>query len=197
MKRSPVLEPTSYPKHHQRGNIYLGLVLGLVIGLGIALGVAYMIQKNPPVEKPNVRAPDVPVVPKIKADGSISEELQDPNSPLKPKPRAPDTTSGVDDPPPAFPSSPPPPPSTTETAKPNAIYWIQVGAYTDRSAAESQKATLALQGMQSKITEHKGETNVTYRVRLGPFNSLQEVEDVKNQLNNADIPNTVIKFNKS
>lgn len=39
----------------QGGNTIIGIVIGLIIGLCIALGVAYVITKNPPIEKANVR----------------------------------------------------------------------------------------------------------------------------------------------
>ena len=67
----------------EHGNILLGMVIGLVIGLGIALAAAYFIQKNPPSEKPNMRTPDIPTVPKVNPDGTIGNEVRDPNSPIQ------------------------------------------------------------------------------------------------------------------
>jgi cell division protein FtsN len=176
----------------EQGNILLGMVIGLVIGLGIALAAAYFIQKNPPTEKPNIRLPELSVVPKMNADGTTTNELRDPNAPLHSKLKTPDSSAENQS------VSPPviePTPSAPEV-KTSVIYWIQVGAYSDKAFADSQKAQLAMQGFQAKITENKIEGQSTWRVRIGPYSELPDLNDDKNKLDNSGFSYSVIKANK-
>jgi cell division protein FtsN len=177
----------------EQGNILLGMLFGLVIGLGIALAAAYFIQKNPPTERANVRPPQLPVVPKINKDGTTTNELRDPNVPLQGKPKTPE--SSLENPQ-SIPSAVIEPTAPVPAVKPGVIFWIQVGAYSEKSSAESQKAQLALQGLQSKITEQKTDTQSTWRVRVGPYAELEDLNDDKNKLDNANISYSVIKANK-
>ena len=174
----------------EQGNTLLGMLIGLVMGLGIALGAAYFIQKNPPTEKTTLRTPELPTVPKVNSDGTVSSEIQDPNSPLQTnKPKMVEKASEG-----TVVSESTPAPSE---GKPSFIYWIQAGAYADKSMAESQKAQLALQGLQAKITEFKSDTQVVvWRVRLGPYNELQDLNDDKRRLDSSNISYSVIKANK-
>jgi cell division protein FtsN len=176
----------------EQGNILLGMLFGLVIGLGIALAAAYFIQKNPPTERANVRPPQLPVVPKVNADGTTTNELRDPNTPLHSKPKTPESSAEVQ----SLPSPVVEPVAPSSEAKTSVIYWIQVGAYSERAYAESQKAQLALQGLQSRIIEQKTDTQSTWRVRIGPYAELQDLNDDKNKLDNANISYSVIKANK-
>jgi cell division protein FtsN len=176
----------------EQGNILLGMVIGLVIGLGIALAAAYFIQKNPPTEKPNVRPPELSVVPKVNADGTTTNELRDPNAPLHSKPKTPDSSADNQNiPTPVIEPTPPVP-----EVKASAIYWLQVGAYSDKAFADSQKAQLAMQGFQAKITENKVEGQSTWRVRIGPYSELPDLNDDKNKLDNSGFSYSVIKANK-
>jgi cell division protein FtsN len=176
----------------EQGNIFLGILFGLVIGLGIALAAAYFIQKNPPTEKANVRTPQLSVVPKVNADGTTTNELRDPNLPLQSKPKTSEGSAENQN----SPSPVSEPATPVPEVKTSVIYWIQVGAYSERAYAESQKAQLAFQGLQSKIFEQKTDTQSTWRVRIGPYAELQDLNDDKNKLDNANISYSVIKANK-
>jgi cell division protein FtsN len=180
------------------GNILLGMALGLVIGLGIALAAAYFIEKNPPAEKSNVRAPEIPLISKVSPDGSVTSEAQDPNMPMQGK-QKPSDSQGVSS---NLPSSvdtqgsSSPALSQEPETKSKVTYYIQVGSFSDRTGAESNKAQLAMQGMQAKISESKKDDQPIWRVRLGPYTSLQDMEDDKNSLENAGMAYSVIKVNK-
>jgi len=176
----------------EQGNILLGMVIGLVIGLGIALAAAYFIQKNPPTEKPNVRLPELSVVPKVNADGTTTNELRDPNVPLHGKPKSSDSSADNQNIP--TPVSEPTPPAPE--VKTSVIYWLLVGAYSDKAFADSQKAQLAMQGMQAKVTENKIEGQSTWRVRIGPYSELPDLNEDKHKLDNAGVSYSVIKANK-
>ena len=166
----------------EQGNILLGMVIGLVLGLGIALALS---------EKPNVRAPEIPTVPKVHSDGTIGNEIRDPNSPIQSnKSKIPEKPTENTSIPEAVHTAPP-----TEV-RPTYIYWIQAGAYVEKAMAENQKGQLALQGVQAKVTEFKTDTQSTWRVRVGPYNEIQDLSDDKTKLDNAGISYSVIKANK-
>jgi cell division protein FtsN len=50
--------------------------------------------------------------------------------------------------------------------------------------------------MQAKVTENKIEGQSTWRVRIGPYSELPDLNDDKNKLDNAGISYSVIKANK-
>lgn len=178
----------------QGGNTIIGIVIGLIIGLCIALGVAYVITKNPPIEKANVRPPDFGLNPK--ASSSTDGEVPDVNQPLRSKNRISDlpdndpvaaiVKSKEDTSPAIVPAEPP---------KAEAIYWVQLGAYGDKSSADSQKAEIALQGIQTRVIEGKNEGQPIWRLRMGPFKTETELQASKTALDTIGVPYSVIKAN--
>jgi cell division protein FtsN len=189
MKKDSLQNSAARKVHLQQGNTLLGFIVGLALGLSIALLVAWAITRNAPQEKANVRAPDVPIMPKINQDGT-STESRDINAPLKSKSKDSDAEEK---------EAKSDPKSTTSEKKAEAttIYWLQVGAYSAKSDAESQKANMAMQGIQSNLSEHVSEDKKIWRVRIGPFDSNQELQPTKRRLEEAGVPFSVIKANKS
>jgi cell division protein FtsN len=82
-------------------------------------------------------------------------------------------------------------------AKSDAIYFLQVGAFNKRADADAQKASLAIQGIQSQLSEISSEGNTLWRVRVGPYNSVEESNPVRDRLNSMGIKPSVIKSSKS
>ena len=82
-------------------------------------------------------------------------------------------------------------------AKSDAIYFLQVGAFNKRADADAQKASLAIQGIQSQLSEISSEGNTLWRVRVGPYNSVEESNPVRDKLNGMGIKPSVIKSSKS
>jgi cell division protein FtsN len=74
---------------------------------------------------------------------------------------------------------------------------LQVGAFNKRADADAQKANLAIQGIQSQLTEISSEGNTLWRVRVGPYNSIEESNPVRDKLNSMGIKPSVIKSGKS
>jgi cell division protein FtsN len=68
----------------------------------------------------------------------------------------------------------------TETAKAtvpdNYTYWVQIGAYAKPEDAEQQRAKLAMEGVQAKVSERDQNGRPVHRVRLGPFDTREEAE---------------------
>jgi cell division protein FtsN len=73
-------------------------------------------------------------------------------------------------------------------------YFLQAGAFQNAADAEDQRAKLALMGieasMQSVEVPEKGTVN---RIRLGPYGSVDEMNQVKSELLKRGVSTAVIK----
>lgn len=196
-----LLDRSSHPEY---GGTILGFVLGLGVGLGLAFIVAFYLSKNTPQERPGVRAPNLPLTikpspPPTEGEATQAVEPLDLNKPLQSKVVTPSVSSA--DPiadlaagkkPAETPAAP-----LIPSAKSDAIYFLQVGAFNKRADADAQKASLAIQGIQSQLSELTSEGNTLWRVRVGPYNSVEESNPVREKLNGMGIKSTVIKSSKS
>lgn len=184
-------------KSAQYGGTILGFVLGLGAGLGIAFAIAFYLSKNTPQEKPGVRAPNLPLT--IKPFGASAEgesvapvEQLDLNKPLQGK----SPSAALADPIADLANVK----NLTEIApapKTDAIYFLQVGAFIKRADADAQKANLAIQGIQAQLSEVTADGNTLWRVRVGPYNSPEETNPLRDKLNSMGIKPTLIKSSKS
>ncbi|MEJ2767383.1 SPOR domain-containing protein [Mycetohabitans sp. B46] len=78
----------------------------------------------------------------------------------------------------------------------NTGYFLQVGAYRTEQDAEQQRARLALQGFESKVTQRDAGGVVYYRVRIGPFSRFEDMNSVRQRLSDAGVDTAVIRFTK-
>jgi cell division protein FtsN len=97
--------------------------------------------------------------------------------------------------------------TTTANAKPgsgaapaaadaNTGYFLQVGAYKTSADAEQQRARLAFQGFESKVTQRDAGGVTYYRVRIGPFSKFDEMNSSRQRLSDAGVDTAVIRFTK-
>ena len=187
-------------KHPQYGGTILGFVLGLGAGLGIAFVIAFYLSKNTPQERPGMRAPSLPLTIKPAATPAEGEQVApaepvDLNKPLQGKSPAPVAADPIGDLVNGKKSADKP--VDASTAKSDAIYFLQVGAFVKRSDADAQKANLAIQGIQAQLSEVTSDGNTLWRVRVGPFNTVDESNPVRDKLSGMNIKPTLIKSSKS
>jgi cell division protein FtsN len=182
----------------QYGGTILGFVLGLGAGLGIAFVIAFYLSKNTPQERPGVRAPNLPLT--IKSLGAPAEgepaapaEPLDLNKPLQGKAPAAASADPIGD---LVNGKKPAENTTAQAPKGDAIYFLQVGAFTKRADADSQKAALAIQGIQTQLSEVTSDGNTLWRVRSGPYGSVEESIPARDKLNGMGIKPTLIKASK-
>lgn len=190
-------------KDAQYGGTILGFILGLGAGLGIAFVIAFYLSKNTPQERPGMRAPNLPLLIKpapapAPAEGETPAPAEpvDLNKPLQGKSPAPASADPIGDLVNGKKSA-----DTTQTpapaAKSDAIYFLQVGAFIKRADADAQKANLAIQGIQAQLSEVTSDGNTLWRVRVGPYSSVEESNPVRDKLNSLGIKPTLIKSSKS
>ena len=186
-------QQTGFPMHPgsvnsqnpQYGGTILGFILGLGAGLGIAFVVAFYLNKNTPQERPGMRAPSLPLTIKpapapAEGEEAVPAEQVDLNKPLQGKSPAPSSSDPIGD----LVTGKKSPDKSTDltpapTVKTDAIYFLQVGAFTKRSEADAQKANLAIQGIQAQLSEVTSDGNTLWRVRVGPYNSVDESNVVR------------------
>jgi len=200
-------------KRGQHGGTVLGIVIGLVIGLTIAVVVAMMITKT-----------STPFTNKLgitKADGPAMQ-LTDPNKPLygssakeiMANANRPAETS-VDN---VIPGSQPvvhqvpdavksevkadskvvktvdTAPVKSEAEEKSPSYYLQVGAFRDAGDAEGARAKLALIGVEAHVSNTENDN--LYRVRIGPFDQLDNMNRMRSKLTENSIDVAVIKTPK-
>lgn len=160
----------------QHGGTLLGFVIGLVIGLGIAVAVALYITNAP-----------VPFVSKVRpASESVDPTTAgDPNKPLYPAAPAAKGGAAVAPPkgdPATDPKAAPPPPEKGETAAvadDGQRFLLQAGAFRSPDDADAMRARLALLGHDSKVFPREQDGTTLYRVRLGPYGNLDDVNRIR------------------
>jgi cell division protein FtsN len=183
------------------GGTILGFILGLGVGLGVAFVIAFYLSKNTPQERPGVRAPNLPLTIKsspapVEGEAVTPAEPLDLNKPLQGKTSA--ATANMSDPIGDLAAGKKPADlAPAAVAKSEAIYFLQVGAFNKRADADAQKASLAIQGIQSQLSEISSEGNTLWRVRVGPYNSVEESNPMRDKLNGMGIKPSVIKSSKS
>ena len=87
-----------------------------------------------------------------------------------------------------------PAPPTANDA--NTGYLLQVGAYKTSADAEQQRARLAFQGFESKVTQRDAGGVTYYRVRIGPFSKFEDMNSTRQRLVDAGVDTAVIRFTK-
>ena len=192
---------TPNQQNSQYGGTILGFILGLAVGLGIALLIAFYLSKNTPQERPGMRAPSLPLMIKPSTAPNEGETAApagpvDLNKPLQGKSSAPASTDPIGDLVNSKKTADKPADASPES-KSDSIYFLQVGAFTKRADADAQKASLAIQGIQTQLSEVTSDGNTLWRVRVGPYNSVDESNAVRDKLSGIGIKPTLIKSSKS
>ena len=174
----------------QRGRALLAFIGGLVLGLAIAAIAAVYITNAPVPFMNRVQRPSDTVQPG--ADG----KLPDPNKPLYATPVKPgeadkNAPSIAKVEPPALPrmdGKAEPKAGDAKTEAESSRYLLQAGAFKTPDDADAMRARLAMLGLDARVypVEQSGAT--LYRVRVGPYGQVDEVNKTRKLLaeNNID-----------
>jgi len=154
-----------------------GLTLGLVLSAAIAL---YITQSPLPfVDRVGTGKTDQAV----KGGASGPSEVIDPNKSLLSK-DAGETESpqeaGIE----------------TRAVSPTGLtYLLQVGAFKAAEDAEQMRARMAILGFEARVSETDRDGTTFYRVRLGPYPSIEELNKAKGRVSENGIESSVIRVN--
>lgn len=179
----------------QRSSWFAGFITGGVTGLALAAAVAYLLANGP--------VPFQDKVEKVTADVDPAQVLAgnvDPNAALN-NGGLPGVAAQTDDEvarvnAQTAPESPARD-NNGKAVEPGEVtahdYWVQAGAYADKNRAVSVQAQLALQGIQADLSQ----IGNTWRVRVGPFNELNEAQEVQSQISNdattSDLATSIVE----
>ena len=188
--------------------MFLGIIIGLLLGIIIALVVALWLNKSaiPFMEKTK------PLEPPPKLESKVQPNTEPPKTSdsAKAKP-APDKSrfdfyqilpgekdaSGKERVAPKQPveSLRPSPklaekPATTATE----VYFLQAGAFQNETDADNLKAKIAFIGLTANVKSAAiPDKGTLFRVRLGPYHSLDEVNRIKAALSENGVGSAVVK----
>jgi cell division protein FtsN len=195
------------------GGMLLGVVIGLLVGLAVAVAAAlYMTRSSVPFLDRTKRPPA--------AEPGKAADLPDPNRPGQ-KARPPGADAPAAPPPvaapavpPATPAAPPAPPGAAvppvATALPSAppasgatpapdaaadrvVYLLQAGAFKGQEDADGMKAKLALIGFEARIVTAEVNGVTFYRVRVGPYGQLDDMNKARTRLAENGIEASVVR----
>jgi cell division protein FtsN len=197
-------------RHPSFGGTLTGFIAGLLVGMLVALAVAIYISKVP-----------VPFMNKgthrSGAEGPDADKAKDwdPNAALygKNPVKAAEPPSET---PPAAPNPVLAPPAVVgapvesksedplgDLARERAkapdpfIYYVQVGAFRSADEAEAMRAKLSLAGLQVQISVREVSGQPIHRVRLGPFESRAEADQVMQKMSAAKINAVMVRVQRS
>ena len=98
------------------------------------------------------------------------------------------------------PAPPPPKPgSSPATPKPHSgdVFWLQAGAFTDEKEADNLKAKIAFTGLEASVRPVDiADKGKLYRVRLGPYQSLDDANRIKAALSQNGVGAAIIRINE-
>lgn len=194
--------PRSAPASRKRseGGFLLGMFVGIVLGLAVALGVAFYLNKTPipflaskptksdkdaatPSGKPPAIAglpqgSTAPAAPAEKPSFDFYKILPGSEEPVSEKElreRAKAAARGQ-----------------PEASK--DVYFIQAGSFQNPADADNQKARLAILGYESSVEPaNLPDKGTWYRVRLGPYTKVEEINRVRQALAQNGIDASLIK----
>jgi cell division protein FtsN len=200
--------------------LLLGVIIGLLLGVVISLAVALWLNRlsNPFTEKGKVvepvskMAPAQPAPP-VEAAKSAEQAAKGkaPDKPAKPDrprfefysilPGEKEVTEKEAKAAPVAPKAAPPqaapkPGSSPSSPKPHSgeNYWLQAGAFADEKEADNLKARIALTGVEATVRPAKfPDKGTLYRVRLGPYQSLDDANRIKTALSQNGVSVAIIR----
>jgi len=175
----------------------LGMFVGVIVGLAVSLGIAFYLNKTPVpflTAKPKQGAKDavagkpaaiaglpqgtqaVPPVEKPKFDFyKILPGQEEPVSEKELRERMKSARSQQD------------------VAK--DVYFIQAGSFQNPADADNQKARLAILGFESSVEPaNLPDKGTWYRVRLGPYSKLDEINRIRQSLAQNNIDASLVKI---
>jgi len=200
-------------RRRRGGGTLVGLLLGLLVGLAIAVVAAlYMTKSSVPFVDKARRPVERPAEPAA-GNGAV---IPDPNRAMQrprsangeappavavpgPAPAAPAAAPPVAPPvanlPPAAPAAPPVSGSAApaDSAGERSTYLLQAGAFKGQEDAEGMKVRLALIGFEARIVTAEVNGVTFYRVRVGPYAKLDDMNKARARLAENGIEASVVR----
>jgi cell division protein FtsN len=179
------------------GGFMLGMFVGLIAGLAVSLAIAFYLNKTPVpflTAKPKQSEKDaaagkppaiaglphvgVPAAPAEKPKFDFYKILPGQEEPVSEKELRERMKSAR---------------GQQEAAR--DVYFIQAGSFQNPADADNQKARLAILGFESSVEPaNLPDKGTWYRVRLGPYSKLDEINKIRQALAQANIDASLVKI---
>jgi len=182
-------------KRRSEGGFLIGMFVGVVLGLAVALGIAFYLNKAPmpfvtakPAEakKDAGKAPAIAglpqgsTVPPEKPKFDFYKILPGQEEPVSEKELRQQARAAAKS-------------SQQEASK--DVYFIQAGSFQNPADADNQKARLAILGFESSVEPaNLPDKGTWYRVRLGPYTKVDEINKVRQALAQNGIDASLVKI---
>jgi len=189
------------------GGFLAGMFIGLLIGLAVALGIALYLNKTPIpfATRAKPAAEDAkPAKPSALAGlpqggGAAKPAAQPAKAPEKPRFDFYKILAGGEEP--LSDRELREKLSASKTAKADTtaaaakdVYFIQAGAFQNPADADNQKARLAILGFESNVEPtNLPDKGTFYRVRLGPYAKVEDLNRVRQSLAQNGIDAALVK----
>jgi cell division protein FtsN len=169
------------PRGKSGGNFLLGVFIGLVVGLAVALGIALYLNKTPFPFSTKGKSQAAKDVDAAKAPPQITG-MPAGKAPAGEKPKfdfykilpggeEPVSEKELD--------------AAARSQQPDSkdVYFLQAGSFQNPADADNLKARLAVLGFESSVEPTAlPDKGTWYRVRLGPFRRIDELNKARSQL---------------
>ena len=183
------------------GGFLLGMFAGLVLGLAISLAIAFYLNKTPipfvtAKKPPEKEAPGkAPAIAGLPQGGAAAPGV--PPAPEKPKfdfykilPGQEETVTEKELQARARASS-----KGGQQDSSKDVYFIQAGSFQNPAEADNQKARLAILGFESSVEPaNLPDKGTWYRVRMGPYTKVEEINRVRAMLAQNGIDASLVKI---
>ena len=179
-------------RNRSAGGFLLGIFVGLLVGLAIALSIAFYLNRSQ--------------IPFVTAKPKPPEKDAGKTPPIAGMPQG--TVAAVDKPKFDFykilPGQEEPVTEKELRAKAAAkgqqnaskdVYFIQAGSFQNPAEADNQKARLAILGFDSSVEPaNLPDKGTWYRVRMGPYTKVDEINKVRQSLAQNGIEASLVKL---
>ena len=179
------------------GGFLFGLFTGVVIGLAVSLGIAFYLNRSPVpfiTAKPKSAEKDAGKAPAIA--GLPQTATAPTTAPEKPKFDFYKILPGAEE------------PVTERELRERLrasrggqqevskdVYFIQAGSFQSPADADNQKARLAILGFESSVEPaNLPDKGTWYRVRMGPYSKLDEINRIRQSLAQNGIEANLVKI---
>jgi cell division protein FtsN len=173
------------------GGTLLGIFIGLVLGLAIATAAAIYVT-NAPVPFVNKTQQQRATTPQ--ADQKLAEAAKA-GAAEKPKFDFYKILPGQEEPVTDRELKSAAARQAEKSGAPRDLYFVQAGAFQNPADADNLKARLALMGLQASVEPaNLPDKGTWYRVRLGPYTQLDEINRVRQTLAQNSIDASLVKI---
>lgn len=200
--------------------LLLGMIIGLLLGIVISLAVALWLNRlsNPFVEKGKTPEAVSKIAPAQPPPPPAAAKAAEEAAKAAAKPAAPEKAAKGERPRFEFyqilpgdkdterpAAKAPAAPAAAASSKPGSspaspkphggeTYWLQAGAFAEEKEADNLKAKIAFTGLEAMVRPVAiPEKGTLYRVRLGPYQSLDDANRIKAALSQNGVGAAIIR----